>query len=70
MGVESPEMSPRYREMLEAAREYFEVLKEGEGADEQKKGDLKKQLENLTAPYADNPAYQALLEQKRQAAGL
>jgi predicted ATP-binding protein involved in virulence len=70
MGVDSPEMSPRYSKMMEAAKEYFQLLEEGKSANEARKAELKQRLEQLTAPYADNPAYQAFLEQKRRAAGL
>ncbi len=70
MGVEMPETSPRFAEMKDVARQYFKLLEQGKGIDEAKKQELKRKLEAMTAPYADNPAYVAFLEQKRSAAGI
>jgi predicted ATP-binding protein involved in virulence len=70
MGVEMPETSPRFAEMKEVASEYFKILEQGKAVDESKKQKLKLKLEAMTAPYADNPAYVAFLEQKRTAAGI
>lgn len=70
MGVDMPETSPRFAEMKDVAKKYFELLEQGKDADEKQKQDLKSKLEAMTAPYADNPAYVAFLEQKRFAAGI
>lgn len=70
MGVEMPETSPRFAEMKDVAKKYFEILEKGKDADEKQKHALKNKLEAMTAPYADNPAYVAFLEQKRLAAGI
>jgi predicted ATP-binding protein involved in virulence len=70
MDVQSPEVSPRYQQMLEIARDYFALLEQPIPMDAARKDELRRRLQEMTAPYADNPAYQALLEQKRMAKGL
>ena len=65
MGVVSPEVSPRYLQMLDAARDYFRVLENVTHADADERGRLRQRLQSLVAPYADNPAYQAFLEANR-----
>lgn len=70
MGVDMPEISPRFAEMKDVAKRYFELLEKGKDADEKQKQELKSKLEVMTAPYSDNPAYVAFLEQKRTAAGI
>jgi hypothetical protein len=70
MGVDQLQVSPRYQEMLEVARRYFAILESNSGVSPKEKSDLKRKLQSMTAPYADNPAYQALLEQQRLAAGV
>jgi predicted ATP-binding protein involved in virulence len=67
MGIEDPTVAPRYTEMLDVAKEYFRAL---EGLDvtrlsAHQRGALKRKLDKLTQPYADNPAYQAFLELQR-----
>jgi hypothetical protein len=65
MGIESHQVSKRYLEMLDAAKDYF-VLLERESPlakdDPAKLVKLKNRLDSLRHPYADNPAYQAYLE--------
>lgn len=70
MGVALPQRSHRYQEMYEAAKEYYRVLQEAKVADEPKKEELKRKLDELSAPYSDNVAYHAFLEMERMAAGL
>jgi len=70
MGVPVPQRSHRYQEMYSAAKEYYAVLQEAKGADEGKKEDLKRKLDELSAPFSDNMAYHAFLEMERIAAGL
>lgn len=65
MGIESPEVNPRYLAMLDAAKEYFIALQEGSDLTGKQRGALKRKLNRLARPYADNPAYQALLELRR-----
>jgi predicted ATP-binding protein involved in virulence len=67
MGIEDPTVAPRYTEMLDVAKEYFQALEGFDAAElsAQQRGALKRKLKKLTRPYADNPAYQAFLELQR-----
>jgi hypothetical protein len=67
MGIDDPTVAPRYIEMLDVAREYFQAL-EGQNLAQfsgHQRGALKRKLNKLTRPYVDNPAYQAFLELQR-----
>jgi predicted ATP-binding protein involved in virulence len=65
MGIEDPQVSPRYIAMLDAAKAYFIALQEGSKATGAQRGALKRKLNSLAAPYTDNPAFQAFLELKK-----
>lgn len=65
MGVENPQVSQRYEEMKDVAKNYLETLEEAAIAPEEKLAAFKTQLAKSIAPYADNPAFQAFLEMKR-----
>lgn len=67
MGVERPEVSPRYQEMVGAAKHYLQTLDEAASAPEEKLEEYRSRLAEQIAPYADNPAFQAFLEMKRVA---
>lgn len=66
MGIEEHEISPRYLEMLDAAREYFKLLEAAEADKESGNTDAVVEARNtmnkLSGGYARNPAYQAFLE--------
>ncbi|RYF31095.1 MAG: AAA family ATPase, partial [Comamonadaceae bacterium] len=66
MGVELPQKSERYRQMMEAAEAYFRLLREvgRSGADIQA---AEQHLNELAAPFSDDPAFQALLKLEREA---
>lgn len=66
-GVEQPEVSARYAEMREVARDYLETLHEAALAPAEKLEQYKARLAESIAPYADNPAFQAFLELNRAA---
>lgn len=70
MGIPVPQRSKRYEEMMNTAKEYYKLLKQGEGASEQKLDALRIELDKLSAPFSDNPAYHAFLEMEAIAAGL
>lgn len=70
MGIEVPQRSRRYQEMYSSAIEYYKVLQEAESASPEKKEELKRKLDELSAPFSDNPAYHAFLEMERMATGL
>lgn len=67
MGVSNPEVSPRYFEMLEAAKAYLAELDEAARSPADRLEAYKEQLANRLAPFADNPAFQAVLEMERLA---
>lgn len=64
MGVEA-EASPRYMAMLEAAKGYLAELDEASLAPADRLEEYKRQLSERLAPFADNPAFQAVLEAER-----
>ena len=65
MGIENPDVSPHYFKMLDAAKEYFHQLELAPLMNSENLAQLKLSLDELARPYADNPAYQALLELER-----
>ena len=71
MGVEQPQRSRRFREMVAAAERYYGILESAtEETDSEKVGALREQLDELEEPFADNPAYIAFLRLQRTANGL
>jgi predicted ATP-binding protein involved in virulence len=65
MGVDLPQKSERYLQMMKAAEEYFRLLREAQprtaaiAAAEQR-------LNELSLPFSDDPAFQALLKLERE----
>lgn len=70
MGVELPQRSKRSQERIKVAEEYYALLKNGEGATTEKRASIKRMLDELMEPYADNEAYVAYLKLERAASGL
>jgi predicted ATP-binding protein involved in virulence len=70
MGVDEPYRSERYQRMARAARQYQRLLRRGESAKPEEREKLRRQLDELIAPFSDNIAYYAFLEAEREAAGL
>ena len=70
MGIEVPQRSKRFQQMFDAAKEYYKVLQEAEGASPEKKRELEQRLDELTEPFSDDVAYHAFLKMERIAAGL
>lgn len=68
MGIEDPNIVPRYTQMLEAAREYYHLLETAQPGDQPQLDELKARLEELVEPFPDEPAYRAFLEVQRVAA--
>lgn len=60
MGVQVPQKSERYLEMVKAAEEYFRLVQSAASQDALKAA--QQTLSELAAPYSDDPAYQALLK--------
>ena len=63
-GVEIPQKSQRYLDMLAAAEQYYTLLRNA-SANPGELEALKNRLDELSTPYSDDPAYQALLKQQR-----
>lgn len=68
MGVEDPNVVPRYTRMLDAAREYYQLLETATPNDEQQLSQLRARLDKLVEPFPDEPEYRAFLEVQRVAA--
>lgn len=67
MGVDRPDVSKRYEEMVGVAKNYLLTLEEAAMSPQDKLRDFENKLAAQIAPYADNPAFQAFLELKRAA---
>jgi predicted ATP-binding protein involved in virulence len=65
MGVKNPEVAERYMEMKTVAKHYLETLEEAAISPEEKLEAFKQRLADSIALYADNPAFQAILEMER-----
>lgn len=70
MGVPLPQHSERYQRMMKAAEDYFRLLRAARPTDRAALAALKARLDELSLPFSDDPAYQALLKVEREAAGL
>jgi predicted ATP-binding protein involved in virulence len=66
MGVERPDVSPRYTAMKGAAKDYLLMLEEADKTPDERLNDFAAKLAERIEPYADNPAFQAFLELKRE----
>lgn len=65
MGVELPQKSERYQHMMQAAETYFRLLREPQP--QGKAIEMAEQrLNELAAPFSDDPAFQALLKLERE----
>lgn len=68
MGVELPQRSKRWQDMMQAAEEYYRVLQKAKNANPELLEELKVELDKLTLPFSDDPAYEAFLKMERLAA--
>lgn len=69
-GIAMPSRGKRFEDMKNAAQRYYELLERVPQASEAEKTQLKQALDALLIPYANDPAYAALLEMHRLAAGI
>jgi len=67
MRVEKPQRSARYQRMMEAAEQYYRLLRSAKGKPAPELARLKARLDELAAPFSEDPAYQAFLRMERQA---
>jgi predicted ATP-binding protein involved in virulence len=65
MGVDLPQKSERYRQMMDAAEAYFRLLREQTSTPADVNA-AEKRLDELAAPFSDDPAFQSLLKLERQ----
>lgn len=63
-GVEMPQKSQRYLDMMAAAEAYYSLLRQ-QTASPAALEELKLRLDELAIPFSDDPAFQALLKQQR-----
>lgn len=70
MGVELPQKSQRYYKMIEAATEYYRLLRTRSALPDEIY-EAERKLSILSEPFSDDPAFQALLriERETQASG-
>ena len=65
MGVELPQKSARYRKMIHAAETYFRLLRTP-GKTAAEIAAAEQHLDELSLPFSDDPAFQALLKLERE----
>ena len=66
-GVPDTSVSARYAEMKDTAKNYLQLLEDTTLSPADKSDAFKDQLAETISPFADNPAFQALLELQRAA---
>jgi predicted ATP-binding protein involved in virulence len=66
-GVPDTSVSARYAEMKDTAKNYLQLLEDATLSPADKSDAFKDQLAETISPFADNPAFQALLELQRAA---
>jgi predicted ATP-binding protein involved in virulence len=66
-GVPDTSVSARYAEMKDTAKNYLQLLEDDSLKSVDKSAQFKEQLAETISPFADNPAFQALLELQRVA---
>lgn len=67
-GVDMPETSERFAKQKEAAKAYFQMLRDGRDEDDPELVAAKSKLTRLTDSYADNPGLSAIIEMEEEAA--
>jgi hypothetical protein len=72
MGVDQPQRSERFQQMVDAAKRYYRALDaiRARGGDQGLVRSLKDELDRLMEPFRDDPAYVAYLEYRRELAGV
>lgn len=65
MGVDLPQKSQRYQEMMKAAEEYFTLVRQP-APDRALLAMAELRLNELSVPFSDDPAFQALLKLERE----
>jgi hypothetical protein len=65
MGIDLPQKSERYLQLMTAAEEYFRLLRSRD-ADKADIDAAQQRLNELSVPFSDDPAFQALLKLERE----
>ncbi|TDH62940.1 AAA family ATPase [Dankookia rubra] len=65
MGVDLPQKSQRYQEMMRVAEEYFTLVRQ-QSPDQTLVAAAESRLNELSVPFSDDPAFQALLKLERE----
>ena len=69
-GVELPQRSKRFNDMMAVAKRYYAMLNDAAKRAAGQLENLKQQLDELSAPFSDDPAYQSFLQMQRLASGI
>lgn len=67
-GVDMPETSERFTSQKDAAKTYFQMLRDGRDENDPELREAKSKLDRLTVSYADNPGLEAIIEIQEEAA--
>lgn len=67
-GVDMPATSERFTKQKEAAKTYFQMLRQGRDESDPELLDAKSKLDRLTVSYADNPGLEAIIEIQEETA--
>ncbi len=68
-GVEYPQRSQRFLDMMQAAERYYAKLGQAKETPPNELEQFKRELDELMLPFSDDPAYQAFLRMQRAATG-
>ncbi|KAB8142299.1 AAA family ATPase [Chloroflexia bacterium SDU3-3] len=68
MGIELPQKSQRYLDMMKTAEEYYRIVHKAKGAPSEEREALKHRLDELSIPYSDDAAFTAFLKFQRESA--
>jgi len=68
--VPIPKRSKHWHDMMDVAKQYYRLLEMGKDADEDEKKKIRDKLDELVAPFSDDPGFHAFLAMERCAAGL
>jgi predicted ATP-binding protein involved in virulence len=69
-GVDMPQESERFTRQKEAAKRYFQMLRDGRDEDDPELLHAKSKLDKVTVSYADNPGLEAIIETQEAASPL
>ncbi len=69
-GVDLPQRSKRFKDMMHAAEEYFTILRQDNHRSPADFERAKARLDEVSMPYSDDAAFQAFLKMQRIASGI